>query len=648
MNSTTRSDQDALQALHTSEQRFRALVTASSDVVYHMSPDWSVLHNLTGREFIADTHEPSRQWMEKYLLPEDRPSVNAAVQAAIRDKAVFELEHRVIRTDGSIGWTHSRAVPMIDASGAIIEWIGMASDITQRKLAAENLSHQRRLYEAILTNTPDLAYIWNLEHRFIYANEGLLRMWGKTWDEAIGKNCRELGYEPWHAEMHDREIEQVKASKLPVRGEVPFTGTFGRRIYDYLLVPVFGAQGEVVAVAGTTRDVTEYKQMESSLVDADRRKDEFLATLAHELRNPLAPIRNAVHLLKLRDADEDMVRQARDLIDRQLQHLIRLVDDLLEVSRITLGQVNLRSEAIHLQQVLEDALEAVAPAIAARQHQLHVQLPDEPLPLFGDATRLSQVFQNLLDNAVKYTPRGGRLTLRAARRAERVEISVLDDGIGIAPELQTRVFDMFTRVHPSDPIKSSGLGIGLALARQLVHLHEGSLEVRSAGAGQGSEFIVILPLSQKRVSMSSPIETDTATPTTTHQRVLVVDDNRDAAESLAMILEMSGAQVAVALDGPQALEKVRSFAPDIVLMDIGMPGMDGYEVARRLRADAATRELLLVALTGWGQAEDRERAMQVGFDQHLTKPVDPEALSDVLTLRRETAGTFAREKAFTG
>jgi CheY-like chemotaxis protein len=238
--------------------------------------------------------------------------------------------------------------------------------------------------------------------------------------------------------------------------------------------------------------------------------------------------------------------------------------------------------------------------------------------------------------------------LRAARREDRVEVSLVDNGIGIAPELQMRVFDMFTRVHPRDPIKSSGLGIGLALARQLVHLHEGSLEVRSAGPGQGSEFIVTLPLSQKSVPMPSPMKTDTTTASTPNQRVLVVDDNRDAAESLAMILEMSGAQVAVALDGPQALDKVRSFAPDIVLMDIGMPGMDGYEVARRLRADAATRELLLVALTGWGQAEDRERAMQVGFDQHLTKPVDPEALTEVLALRRESAGTLARGIAFTG
>ena len=270
------------------------------------------------------------------------------------------------------------------------------------------------MYEAILTNTPDLAYVWNREHRFIYANEGLLRMWGRTWEEAIGKNCLELGYEPWHAAMHDREIEQIIATKQPVRGEVPFNGAFGRRFYDYLLVPVIGASGEVEAVAGTTRDVTERKQLERSLIDADRRKDEFLATLAHELRNPLAPIRNAVHLLKSDNPTEDNVRAAREIIDRQVHHMVRLVDDLMDVSRITLGQVNLRYDRVSLRRVIDDALEAAAPAIEAGNHRLVVDVPGASLQLEGDATRLSQVFQNLLDNAAKYTPPGGTITL--ARR----------------------------------------------------------------------------------------------------------------------------------------------------------------------------------------------------------------------------------------
>ena len=270
------------------------------------------------------------------------------------------------------------------------------------------------MYEAILTNTPDLAYVWNLEHRFIYANEGLLRMWGRTWDEAIGKNCLELGYEPWHAAMHDREIEQVIATRQPVRGEVPFNGAFGRRYYDYLLVPVIGASGEVEAVAGTTRDVTERKQLESSLIDADRRKDEFLATLAHELRNPLAPIRNAVQLLKAGSPSEDTVRMAREIIDRQINHMVRLVDDLMDVSRITRGPGQSAQRTRHP----SPRARRCARGRSRRRSKpantgCIVDIPDAALQIEGDATRLSQVFQNLLDNAAKYTPPGGTITLRA-------------------------------------------------------------------------------------------------------------------------------------------------------------------------------------------------------------------------------------------
>jgi PAS domain S-box-containing protein len=517
------------------------------------------------------------------------------------------------------------------------ERVGMANEVSSREQTEGALAQQRRLYEAILTNTPDLAYVFDLNHRFIYANEGLLKMWGRTWDEAIGKNCLELGYEPWHAAMHDREIEQIIATKQPVRGEVPFTGTFGRRIYDYLLVPVLGASGEVEAVAGTTRDVTERKQLEKSLLEADRRKDEFLATLAHELRNPLAPIRNAVHLLKMTNPSDAKVRSARDIIDRQVQHMVRLVDDLLEVSRITLGQVNLRNDRINLRRVLTDALEAASPVIEAGKHGLAVQLPAEVLQLEGDATRLSQVFQNLLDNAAKYTPSGGEITLRAERRGSEVMVSVRDTGVGIPKEVQPRIFDLFTRVGPNDRIKTSGLGIGLALARQLIELHRGRIEVRSEGSGTGSEFVVFLPVLDAAESTSQAAEKQPPCESfESRQRVLVVDDNRDAAESMAMLLESASCTVRVVFEGPQALEALDSFGPDIVLLDIGMPGMDGYEVARRIRAHPRGADVRLVALTGWGQVEDKHRAAAMGFDEHLTKPVDPTLLTSVLGLRSAT------------
>ena len=265
------------QAGNRLDERFRALVTATSDVVYSMSADWSEMRHLVGRDFIADTTEPSRGWLEKYIPRDDQPRVLETIAHAVRTKGVFELEHRVLRPDGTLGWTLSRAIPILDERGEIVEWFGAAGDVTRRKQAEAALAEarsdadwQHRLYEAILGNTPDLVYVWDLDHRFIYANEALLKMWGKTWDEAIGKNCLELGYEPWHAAMHDREIEQVVATGKPVRGEVPFTGTFGRRIYDYIFVPVVGPDGKVEAVAGTTRDVTE-RTVEQSHGDAQGR-----------------------------------------------------------------------------------------------------------------------------------------------------------------------------------------------------------------------------------------------------------------------------------------------------------------------------------------------------------------------------------------
>ena len=630
----------AEQALADSEGRFRALVTASSDVVFRMSADFRELRQLDGRMFVEQSPLPNSDWFEQYVVPDDRERVLGTIQDAINRKSMFESEHRIFRADGSVGWTQARSVPMLDAAGEIVEWIGMASDITPRKRAEQEFANQRRMYEAILTNTPDLAYVWNLEHRFIYANEGLLRMWGRTWHEAIGKNCLELGYEPWHAAMHDREIEQVVATRQPVRGEVPFNGAFGRRYYDYLLVPVIGATGEVEAVAGTTRDVTERKQLEGSLLDADRRKDEFLATLAHELRNPLAPIRNAVQLLKTGNPSEDTLRMAREIIDRQINHMVRLVDDLMDVSRITVGQVNLRNERVTMRRVLDDALEAVQPAIEAGRHRLQVDFPGEALQVEGDATRLSQVFQNLLDNAAKYTPPGGTITLRAARIGDEVQVSVRDNGIGIASDMHPRVFELFTRVHPGDRIKTSGLGIGLSLAKKLIELHLGKIEVRSDGPGTGSEFIVTLPALAAAPAAAPRADIDSSgarAKSADGQRVLVVDDNRDAAESLGMLLELESCKVSVAYDGRQALEVLDVFKPDIALLDIGMPGMDGYELARRIRTTQRGRSIVLVALTGWGQAEDKKRAADAGFDEHLTKPVDPEQLVRVLDLRRSAA-----------
>ena len=607
-------------------ERFRAFVTASSDVVYSMSPDWSEMRFLQGRDFISDTREPSRSWLDKYIPPDEQPSVMGAIREAIQTRRIFELEHRVIRADGTLGWTFSRAIPILDAQGEVIEWFGAASDVTRRKEAEASLvraradaERQRRLYEAILTNTPDLAYVFNLEHRFIYANEGLLRMWGRTWEEAIGRNCLELGYEPWHAAMHDREIEQVVATKQPVRGEVPFSGTLGRRIYDYIFVPVLGPDGSVEAVAGTTRDVTEYKE-------GQRRKDEFIATLSHELRNPLAPLRNAVHLLR-GAAETPETLPIHEMMERQIGHLVRLVDDLLEVSRITRGKLDLRKERIDLAFVVRTAVETCSPIIQQAGHRLTLGLPAEPLWVEGDAVRLAQVLTNLLNNAARYTDRGGEISLDAQRDGSAAIVRIRDNGSGISAEELPTLFAMFSRGDGADMRAPGGLGVGLALSRTLTEMHGGTIEARSEGVGRGSEFKVRLPLAPATGSSHGQRGRSAGL---TGRRILVVDDNADAAESLGMILRTLGADVHVARSGPAGLEACGKYEPEVVLLDIGMPGMDGYEVARRIRARDRQRQPALVALTGWGQEEHRQKSREAGFDHHLVKPAEIAALQALL------------------
>ena len=466
-------------------------MTATSDVVYRMSPDWTEMRQLDGREFIADTAEPSRTWLERYIPAVERPRVTATIQEAIRAKKAFELEHRVVRVDGSGGWTFSRAIPILDAAGEIVEWFGAASDLTDRKRAEEGLARvteesgrRKRLYETILSATPDFVYVFSLDHRILYANEALVAMWGTG--EPVGKTFLEIGYEPWHAEMHGREIDQVRETKKPLRGEVPFSGTFGRRIYDYILVPVIGADGEVEAVAGITRDVTDRKEMEQELRDQDRKKDDFIALLAHELRNPLAPIRNGLNVLRLAGADQEAAQETREIMERQITHMVRLIDDLLDVSRINRNKMELRLSRVTLAEAVNSALETARPIIDAGEHSLTVSIPDRPIYLEADLTRLAQVFSNLLSNSAKYTRHGGKIWLTAERRVGEVAVSVRDNGIGIPAESLANIFDMFSQVDRSVERATGGLGIGLALVKGLVEMHGGTVAAASGGEGRGS------------------------------------------------------------------------------------------------------------------------------------------------------------------
>ncbi|MFI4875352.1 MAG: PAS domain-containing protein, partial [Blastopirellula sp. JB062] len=786
---------------------------------------------------------------------------------------------------------------------------------------------QRRLYRTILSTIPDLVYVFDLEYRFTYANDALLKMWGKTWEEAIGKDCLELGYEPWHAEMHAREIDEVVKTRDSIRGEVPFVGTNGRRIYDYIFLPVFGADGEVEAIAGTTRDITELKATEDAirenearlrqladamphivwsagpdgevdyfnnrwheftqfergadddrnwehllppddliafretwaeavrngtpceiehrffdqeknanrwfltravpvrdasgavvrwfvsstdiqrqkrteqinrfladasaclsanldyettfkelarvavpnfadwcavdlldendepqrmalmhldpakieitnrinelyppqkndefgiwhimrsgtsdlreiineeelrskvdddekielfkrlrlksyigvplvsrnktigaltfsmaesgrvfdkealraaedvarrvavafenstlyqqLREADQRKDEFLAMLAHELRNPLAPIRSGIDILEI-DSPEDA--EVLDTMKDQVEHLVRLVDDLLDVSRIMRGKVEIRPEVVSLSIIVERAIQAVQWLFEEKNHQLIIDLPNAPIPIYADPVRIVQVFSNLLNNAAKYTDPGGHIQICVTRVDGKATVRIIDDGIGIEPELGSHIFDLFAQSSRALDRAQGGLGIGLTLVRNLVEMHQGSVIVKSNGAEQGSQFVVELPISDAPLPEATQPPTDASD---IARRILVVDDNVGVARMLSLLLGKLGEhQIEVAHDGTSAIEVAQSMQPEIIFLDIGLPNMDGFEVCRRLRKTDAGKQTLLIALTGYGKEEDRRKSAAAGFDEHLVKPPALETLRELLS-----------------
>jgi signal transduction histidine kinase len=386
------------------------------------------------------------------------------------------------------------------------------------------------------------------------------------------------------------------------------------------------------------RLLEESRQAAEALRESDRRKDEFLATLAHELRNPLAPIRTSLQLLKLSPLGGPDAETAREIMDRQVAHMVRLVDDLLDISRVNSGKIDLKKRRVSVAEVVRSAVEASRPLLDAARHELLVKLPDEELILDADPTRISQVFSNLLNNAAKYTPEGGRVELVVEGRPEEVLVEVRDNGVGIPQEMLPKVFDIFTQVGKTVDRSQGGLGIGLSLVRKLVEMHDGAVSVASGGHGQGSVFSVKLPRCEdgpKQVLQGIP---GGGTALTDSLRILIVDDNTDGARSLSRVLAISGNSVRTANDGIEALAIAGEFRPEIVLLDIGMPGMNGYEVAGMLRRMAIQPDPVLVALTGWGSEEDRRKATEAGFDHHLTKPVEMDTLKPILASVKPSSG----------
>jgi PAS domain S-box-containing protein len=523
--------------------------------------------------------------------------------------------------------------PITDNDGRVLFLAWSGADITGRKRAETD----REKFVTLIENSTDFIGMCDLAGVPFFVNRAGLEMVGLA-DLAAARRTPVQSFffpedQPRIMQEFFPQVLERGHGEIEVRFRHFKTGEARWMAYKVLVLP--DAAGRAVAFATVSQDVTERKRLADSLQtlaaelsDADRRKNEFLAMLAHELRNPLAPISNAARALRLGSGDGDAVRSASAMLERQVGQLSRLVDDLLDMSRITRGRIELRKSRVELATVIHQAVEAVRAHYKGMNHELSVSLPPRPVQLEADPARLTQVVGNLLNNACKFTDRGGDVRLTVAEERGEVVIRVRDSGIGIAAEHLPRVFDMFTQVDTSLERSRDGLGIGLTLVKTLVEMHGGSVEARSDGVGHGSEFIVRLPI----VAAAAEAELPPSEPagTSRSRRILIVDDSEDGAESLAMLLEFGGHQTWQAHDGLEGITMTERVRPDVVLLDIGLPRMNGYEVCRRIRQEPWGKDLVLVALTGWGQEEDRRQSIDAGFNAHMVKPVDYDALAELL------------------
>jgi len=501
--------------------------------------------------------------------------------------------------------------------------------LREREEMAAKAQQQARIFDTTLSSIPDFTYLFDRAGRFIYANKVLLDLWGLTFQEAIGKDFFELRYPPHLAQRLHDQVQYVFATGESVRDETPYTSPTGvDGYYEYIFSPVFGPDGKVEVVAGSTRDTSERRRNEEALKEADRRKDEFLAMLAHELRNPLASVASAASLLNSA-TDGEHHGWAAGVIERQSRQLAHLIDDLLDVSRITTGKIRLRKAVVDGAVALDRACESARPLILDRGHELVCNY-GRGLWLEADPTRVEQIILNLLTNAAKYTPTGGRIELTARRTAGMVVVSVADNGIGIAPHRLPEMFELFAQGERSIARSEGGLGIGLTIVRKLCELHGGWVEAQSDGPDLGSTFTIFLPGTSPPAAASQPGPLAGAGRVVKPLRLLIVDDNQDTAEGLSRILTRAGHYIAIAHNGHQALELAHAHSPQAILLDIGLPGMDGFEIVRRLRASSPCADALVIAVTGYGQEEDRNRALAAGFDHHLVKPVDLDELKGFL------------------
>jgi PAS domain S-box-containing protein len=523
----------------------------------------------------------------------------------------------------------AHASPLHDEAGHLVGAVNVLVDVSERRLGEEARAH----LAAIVENSQDAIVSKTLEGVVTSWNRGAQRLFGYSAAEMIGQPITRLIPPERHAEetgilsrlRRGERIESYETQRLRKDGgivEVALT-----------ISPVRDSSGRIIGASKIARDIgarraeeRRRREAEEALREAARRKDEFLALMAHELRNPLAPLVNSLDVLQV-SSDPQAIKDVLGIVRRQVGTLVRLVDDLMDASRIARGLIELKTQPVPLAEVMSSAVEIARPLVQARAQQLTVTLPAEPARVHGDTTRLTQVVANLLNNAAKYTPHGGRIELAAGVADGQAVVRVADNGNGIPPEMLGTIFEMFAQVDRSLERTQGGLGIGLSIVKRLVELHGGSVEARSEGPGRGSEFTVRLPLAADAADAPGQGRPSLAPAA---RRVLIADDNVDAAQSLAILLQTLGQDVHLAHDGLEAVERAAWLRPDVILMDIGMPGLTGYDAARRIRSEPWGQKPLIVALTGWGQEEDRRRSKDAGFDQHMVKPVTMDAICRVL------------------
>jgi len=629
-------------ALEESELRYRLIGQAANDAIW----DWNLVtdevawnEGLQAR-FGYKPHQIGNDvvWWYEHIHPEDRERVVHGIHEAIDHGETFWTdEYRYRRADGTHAMVFDRGQIVRDETGKPLRMVGSMLDLTERIEAQDRLRQSEEKFRLMADTIPNLAWMAQPDGHIFWYNQ--------PWFDYTGTTPEEMEGWGWKS-VHDPEIlpavlerwQQSLATGERFHMVFPLRGADGEfRPFLTRINPLRDEAGQIRYWFGTNTDISEQQESQArlreiaaQLSEADRRKDEFLATLAHELRNPLAPIRMGLEAMRVFADDPETMEEIRGTMERQTQQLIALVDDLLDVSRITRGKLELRRTRVEVKEVVASAVEASTPFIREAGHTLSLSIPDDSMQLDADPHRLSQVLSNLLNNAAKYTPEGGTIDFRVEQQNGEVILSVKDNGIGIPVEMRDRIFEMFAQIERPMEKGYTGLGIGLTLVKSLVEMHEGDITVFSEGEGQGSEFVVRLPLAGVSRTQSAERKTESGGGSSdTKRKVLIVDDNVPAAQMLSLVVKMLGSEIELAADGQEAIQVAERFRPDVILMDLGMPRMNGYEATKHIRSQPWGQDMLIVALTGWGQAQDKQRTQEAGFDHHLTKPAEPATLSEI-------------------